>query len=238
MEAIKISKQVSELSVAWAYISLISIAMFLLLLILLHFLKSDLNPAWHMVSEYAIGRYGWMMQLAFGCLAGSCVGFAIAGWPQVVTTGGRIGIALLVVAALGLTIAAFNNTDPINTPKTEMSSHGNMHGLGFMIGVPSLTVACLLISLSLRSSQSWGWISQPLLWLAQLPWISIVAMVAVLLILLPKNDGKFGPAVFVGVPNRLWLLACCTCIIIIACGIIKLKKEQTKSTVISTYSKE
>jgi hypothetical protein len=30
-----------------------------------HFLKPEFDPSWRMVSEYAIGRWGWVMQLAF-----------------------------------------------------------------------------------------------------------------------------------------------------------------------------
>ncbi len=237
METFKIQKPVSELSAVFAYVSLISIGMFLLLLVLLHFLKSDLSPTWHMVSEYAIGHYGWMMQLAFGFLALSCVGIATAGWQQAVNTGGKMGMVLLAIAAIGLTIAAFNNTDPVNTAKAEMSAHGKLHGLGFMIGVPALTIAALLVSLSLRVNQSWSWARPSLLSLAQLPWLSIMAMVAVMLILLPKNDGKFGPGVFIGLPNRLWVLACCAWMVIIACGIIKIKREQDIKSVSSIYGK-
>jgi len=228
METIKISKQLGELSGACAYLSLLCIGTFLLLLTLLHFLKADLDPIWHMISEYAIARYGWMMQSAFACLAVSCVSLAVAGWPLVAGTSGKIGLLLLLIAAIGLGIAAFNNTDPINTPKAEMSSHGNMHGLGFMVGVPSLTIAIMLISMNLRTDQRWGRERQSLLWLAQLPWISIVIMVGMLVILLPKNDGKFSPAVFIGLPNRLWVIACCAWISVIAVGVIKINNKQAK----------
>ena len=230
METVTVSKHVSELSTTWAYMAMISLSAFLVLLILLHVLKTDLDPTWHMVSEYAIGRYGWMMQVAFVCLAFSCISIAIAGWPQVMTTGGKIGMVLLVIAAIGLTIAAFNNTDPANTLKVDMSPHGKMHGFGFMIGVPSLTIAAVLINLSLRNNPGWEWAKQSLFWSGQLPWISVVAMVTTLLIFLPKNDGKFGPTVVVGLPNRLWVLACCVCLAIIAFGVIKLKKEQVRTT--------
>jgi hypothetical protein len=33
---------------------------FLAILFLLHFLKPELDPSWRMISEYEIGRYGWM----------------------------------------------------------------------------------------------------------------------------------------------------------------------------------
>jgi len=35
------------------------------ILILLHFLEPEFDPTWRMISEYEIGRYGWMMRLAF-----------------------------------------------------------------------------------------------------------------------------------------------------------------------------
>ena len=35
------------------------------LLVLLIFLRPDLDPSWHTISEWAIGRYGWVMTGAF-----------------------------------------------------------------------------------------------------------------------------------------------------------------------------
>ena len=40
------------------YISIIFAVVFLVILILLHFLKRELDPAWRMISEYEIGRFG------------------------------------------------------------------------------------------------------------------------------------------------------------------------------------
>ena len=50
-----------------AYAAILFTAIFLGLLALLHFLKPELDPAWRMISEYEIGRFGWMMRLAFFC---------------------------------------------------------------------------------------------------------------------------------------------------------------------------
>ena len=36
-----------------------------ILLIVLIFLRPDLDPSWHTISEWAIGRYGWMMSAGF-----------------------------------------------------------------------------------------------------------------------------------------------------------------------------
>ena len=42
-----------------AKISLASTAVFLILLAALHFIEPQIDPSWHMISEYEIGRFGW-----------------------------------------------------------------------------------------------------------------------------------------------------------------------------------
>ena len=44
-------------------------ATLVVLLAALHFIKPELDPSWHFISEYAIGDYGWMMVVAFLSLA-------------------------------------------------------------------------------------------------------------------------------------------------------------------------
>jgi hypothetical protein len=176
-----------------------------------------------MISEYEIGRYGWVMQLAFLCLGLSCVSLVVAVRSQVGTIGGWVGLALLLISAIGTTIAAFYITDPMITPKAEMTSHGNMHGLGFMLGAPGLALASVLISLSLRHNQAWISGRRLLILVAQLPWISLIATLATMLILLPRNGGKFGPSVVVGLPNRLFVIACCGWLMIVAWRTIRLR---------------
>jgi hypothetical protein len=43
---------------SWAEISLMAVASFSALLILLHFLKPELDPSWRMISEYEIVEIG------------------------------------------------------------------------------------------------------------------------------------------------------------------------------------
>lgn len=65
-----------------------------------------------MVSEYAIGEHGWVLTLCFTALAVGCLCLSLALFPHVTSLLGRIGLLMLVAAAIGLTIAAFNPTDP------------------------------------------------------------------------------------------------------------------------------
>jgi hypothetical protein len=210
-------------SLTAATLSFAAAVAFLILLAALHVVKRDMDPSWNMISQYENGRFGWIMQVAFLCIALSCVSLVVAIWSQVPTIAGRIGLALLLVAAAGMTIAAFNIPDPVTTPKAEMTAHGNLHGLGFALGVPSQTIAAILISLSLRRNSAWASSRRALLWTAQLPWVGLVATLATVIVLLPRHGGKFGPGVFVGFPNRLYIVACCVWLMTAAWGALRLR---------------
>src|SRR5215213_5372226 len=99
-------KPATAISLVAARLSFAAAATFLVLLAALHLIKPELDPSWRVVSEYEIGRYGWMMVLAFLSLAFSCVTLFVAIRSQIRTIGGRIGLALLLVSAAGMTIAA------------------------------------------------------------------------------------------------------------------------------------
>ena len=104
-------------------------ATFLILLAVLHFIKPELDPSWHFISAYAIGDHGWIMVLAFLSLALSCVSLFVAIRSQLRTVAGRIGLALLLVSAPGLTIAAVFTTDPITVSKDAVTTEGTLHNL-------------------------------------------------------------------------------------------------------------
>src|ERR1700730_17142513 len=105
-----------------AKLSFAATALLLVLLAALHFIKPELDPSWRMISEYEIGRYGWVMQVAFVSWAVSCVALFVAVLSQVRTIGGRIGLALLLLSATGLIIAAFGVSDPITATKDQLTA--------------------------------------------------------------------------------------------------------------------
>src|SRR5918998_1412286 len=100
------AKPVTAVSPTAARLSFAAAATFVVLLAALHFIKPSLDPSWHFISEYAIGDYGWIMVLAFLSLAISYISLFVALRSQLHTITGRIGLALLLVSALGLIIAA------------------------------------------------------------------------------------------------------------------------------------
>jgi hypothetical protein len=180
--------------------------MALIALAALHVLKPDLDPSRTMISQYALGPYGWIMALCFAAFAaGSACLFAalVADVPSLL---GRIGLAFLLAASAGLAMAAVYPMDPVSTAPEQMSFTGRMHGVSFMIGVPGMVLAVLLLSIALRKQVTHA--SLPLLPLTAVVWLSLVVMITIMLMVGPgKPPNPSGPERFLGWPNRMLMVA-------------------------------
>jgi hypothetical protein len=125
--------------------------------------------------------------------------------PHVRSLGGRIGIALLLAAAVGLVMAARFPMDPVSTPRAQMSHSGKMHGVAFLIGVPSMVLSIAVVSLALATQ-----LSHPrlLMTIAAIVWISLIVMIIIMLRVGPGTPpDPNGPERFVGLPNRSLMVA-------------------------------
>jgi hypothetical protein len=191
-------------SLTAAKLSFAAATAFLILLAALHFIKPEFDPSWRMISEYEIGRFGWIMQLAFLCMALSYVSLVVAIRSQLRTIGGKLGLALLLVSALGITIAAIFTTDPITIRPDAITPSGRLHGLGFLLGIPTFPIAATLISWSLTRNQGWSSARRSLVLVACLVWLSLLVFVVSMATMF---KGTFGPDVLIGWQNRLLILA-------------------------------
>lgn len=189
-----------------ARLSFAATLLFLVLLLALHVIEPEFAPSWRLVSEYATGNYGWVMMLAFLCMAISCGTLFLALRLEVVTRGGKIGLGFLVAAAVGLALAAFSPIDPITAPPGAGTVHGMLHGVATIIGIPSLPIAAMLISRSLLHNPAWKTAKWGVGITAHATWISLAVMIALLVLQLP-HAGGFGPIVWVGWTNRLVMVA-------------------------------
>jgi hypothetical protein len=165
----------------------------------LHILKPDVDPSRDLISQYALGRHGWVMTLCFAAFAvGSACLFAalISETPSLL---GRVGLACLLAATIGLAMGALFPMDPASTAREQMSFSGTMHGVAFMIGVPGQVLAVLLLSLALAKHASHA--SLPLLALTAVVWLSLAVMIAILVIVGP------GAPPIAGWANRLLMVA-------------------------------
>jgi hypothetical protein len=75
---------------AFAYASMGFAALFLVILVLLHFLKPEFDPLWRMISEYEIGRFGRLIRVAFFAWGASALAMIAAIWPSLQPVGGTI----------------------------------------------------------------------------------------------------------------------------------------------------
>lgn len=222
------ARPVTTISNAAARLSLAGAAAFLFLLAILHFIKPELDPSWRVMSEYAIGRHGWVMVLAFLCLAFSCVALFAAIRAQTQTAGGKVGLAFLLVAAAGMTIAAVFTTDPITASSSELTTHGNIHALGTVLGA-GVPIAAALISRSLTRNRGWSWARRSLVWSAVLAWVGFLAFVLANVVMFP-DDGTFGPDVLIGWPNRFMMVTFSVWLMAVTWQAIRLSKPNSTTT--------
>ena len=122
-------------------------------LLILHFLRPDYAPATNFISNYAVGRYGWIMTTWF--LAMSCGLLTLAA--GLYTNGlrsiaARVGIFLLVIAAIGLVVSAIFPTDAPGAPSTPT---GAIHDMSFLVNVGSIFIATVLLSASFGGHPAW-----------------------------------------------------------------------------------
>lgn len=128
-------------------------------LLALHVLSPEYAPSWRMVSEYANGRYGWVLTVVFVTWAVAYWALAAAVWPIHAGWLGRVGLALLVLAGVGEMMGGLFDVNH------------RLHGAAFGLGVPSLTIAPILVTLALRRTGA-----EVAMWPAHLTWISFLVM--------------------------------------------------------------
>jgi hypothetical protein len=212
------TKPVSEVESNAARISIASGVLFVLLLGSLHLLEPEFDPTWRFISEYALGKFGWMMSLAFVALAISLASVGVAIFSRVRNVVGYIGLMILVLAVIGLVIAASFKTDPIFTKREEMTSSGQMHVLGASLDYSPL--AFLLLSFSLARHKDWSSVK---MWLFFTAILSIVLTIG-FIFTIPAN-GVFGPGVYSGLVGRFLILSYLGWLAIVSLQILKLHKQ-------------
>jgi Protein of unknown function (DUF998) len=209
-----------------ACLSIAGAATFVVLLAALHFIKPELDPSWHFISEYAIGDYGWIMVVAFLSLALSYVSLFAAIRSQLRTIVGRIGLALLLVSALGLIIAAIFTTDPITVSEDAVTTEGTLHNLGGALGI-AMPFAAALIGWKLVRNPAWSSAKRPLLWATGLALLAFVVSFFSLGVMLSQSGGKFGPEVLVGWANRFEILSYSVWLMTVAWQTTKLRGQRS-----------
>jgi len=209
-----------------ARISVILSSVFLAILVLMHFLEPEFDPSWRMISEYELGRFGWMMSLAFFCWGGSVLALLVALWPSLRTIGGMIGRWWLVLISIALFGAGIFITNPITDDA--VSTADTLHSVFGVFVILTFPIAATIVARSLARNPEWASARRRLLWGTLLVWLGPLAFFGSIIISNALNPaaGRVGPEVLLGWPNRFMVVVYHLWLIIAALHAAKLSRQE------------
>lgn len=202
-------------------LTIIATGLFLALLLLLHFLKPEIALSWRVISEYQIGDFGWLMSVAFFSFAVGSMSLFVALRPHLRNGIGRIGLWLLPVTVFGITLGAIFPTDPITTARDAFSTAGTLHNLGGLFSVLMFPFVAAFITWGLARIPSWKNVRSWIILLATTVWLSLVWYFTAY-----YTVGTPGPDALIGYPNRLFIVAYCVWLIVLARQVIVLQADK------------
>jgi len=194
----------SQFATASSQITVPAVAASVILLVALHILKPDYNPLSRFISEYTIGEYGWLMQLAFILMGIASLSIAAALWGRSNGFWVKLGLAMHVAVAVSMFGAASFTSDPASTPPALMTLHGKVHIVFAMLGIPSGAVAGLVLAYAMTSRGTAG--RRLLIWPAWALALTALSMIIYMNVIAAQNR-VVGPDDFAGVFNRFVVAA-------------------------------
>jgi hypothetical protein len=224
-----LTREIPAIEVIAARLAFGAAAATLLLLASLHILSPEFDPSFRMVSEYALGRDAWVLSLMFLAWGISAWALAAALWTQVKTRAGKVGLWFLVIAGLGEALASVFDI-----------THDVGHSIAGVLGIGGFPIAALLLSISLGRLSTWRRVKKPLLWLANLNWISVVLLGVTLVLMtvqftqvsgghLPKLAPAHLPTGVLGLDgwaDRLIVLSNCLWVFVAAWQVMRLASRK------------
>lgn len=202
-----------------AILTIVSAIASLLSLLVLHFVSPEFKPSWRMISEYAMGKHKWLITSFFFLWGLSSLFLSVLLWNIVDTTWAMVGVVLLLLSAAGEIMGGL------------FDLKHKYHGVSFLLGVPSLPVAALLITYNLVAIEGWEAYRSTLLVSAHSTWISLIVMALAMAIMFsgfkkagipmskdsePPENVPDGVIALGGYANRILVLCYITWLILVA----------------------
>src|SRR5215510_2873428 len=165
--------------------ALAAVVVVLILLAALHFIEPEFDPSRRLISEYELGRYGWVMSLAFFALGVGVLAMLQSTWDSSAIKRSRIGRGWF----LAISVALFGAG--MFYPSTPPNLSSYLHGVCGAIVILTFPIAATLYSSGLAHSQAWTASRGRLRWATGLVWVGLLAFagsILVLGILMPPAD--------------------------------------------------
>jgi Protein of unknown function (DUF998) len=193
-------------TVLFARLAVVAAVAYQLLLIALIVMRPEIDPARKPISEYAIGRLGWLAVLGFQISAAAYACLVVALRHTLRDRLGRIGMVVLSYCAVATVVVGLCVADPVTTPLTELSAVGRVHVVAGTSAFVFLPVAALMINISLSRTVTWAGNRMLLIVIGLLPSVGFVIFVVLVATVTPSE----------GWPPRLMFLTYTAWIIAVA----------------------
>jgi hypothetical protein len=199
-------------------LSIAGIITYQVLLLAMIFIRPDLDSTRKPISEYAIGRHGWVMVLAFLTAAVSYGSLYVAVRPAVSGATGRVGLGILGTCVVGTVGVGVFVADPVVTPLAELTTIGMLHVICGFSALVLLPFAALLINLNVARRHPP--VAATLRWTAGLPLAGLVLHWALYLAVPPE-----------GWPPRFLFLTYAAWLIVLAAQTLRLPGSRARTPV-------
>jgi hypothetical protein len=190
----------------WSSVAIAGVSVFIGIILVLHVIHPEFDPSKRFMSEYVLGNYGWLLNIAcLGNLIGS-IALTIAvylAYPPPVRS--WICIICLGIAA----ISVLTNFFPTDLHGKAVTVSGHIHNLGAFGGTLAILVVMLVLSIRLHVLGLLQGFYRMLLLLAILAPIVFLTM----LIIVDRIPG------LVGIAQRIYVAIILTWMIVISYGI-------------------
>jgi Protein of unknown function (DUF998) len=203
------------------YASLVSGIAFLLLLAVLHLLEPEFNSP-HLISEYELGNFGFLMSFAFFCLGMGSIFLARAVWSDLRTKGGHFGRWWLLLTGIAYIGAGIFPPDPASFVASRL------HGICGLIVIFSSPIVFTLLGRSIVRHEQWSGASRMVTWMTMLTWLGLLSFYASILIFYGLASGS--DTVVVGWMNRFMIVTYSAWLITVAWQAVRIGSVQCADT--------
>ena len=162
-------------------IGVAGVAYFAATFVVLHFVQWGLNPAEHFISEYALGRLGWLVTLAFFVVGVGTLALA-RGLHRSFEPGELVTtpVALITIAGISFIVLGIFKIDPLlEDGTTAYTPAGISHLVAGLVLFLGLTVGAFVLRGAFAGDARWWGLEEATLRLALGMLVASVVMVAV-----------------------------------------------------------
>jgi Protein of unknown function (DUF998) len=123
-------------------------------MVLLHMVRTDLDPVRQVMSEYANGRFGWFMTAAFYAMGLACVALAVRLGRAIMRS--RLSVAVRVLLGLGGLGLILAGVFEVERPAIPDTVNEIIHSDATLTAFTLIITAMLLFAIVCRRDPRWG----------------------------------------------------------------------------------